>query len=457
MEDECLLAGFVGPYHFRTMCHLLGYQGIAVVMEELLKIVKSLIQGNLLQFTKTLMEAMPKICKLSRYDYGSPVEDLGNTILFYLLTSAHYIMMLVCWATITPIFSSSCIITMDIPTLHQRTLETTEHARLKQLVDFDKSLVLNRGIILASFNFDGNFPSAKDGFMAAHCFNSHTDTPSTPADLLVLRHFITASISLVVTGDRAIENIGPLLTMCERGLVKATETFIIVTGLNGSSKVYCASNEALQIQSDLSILAVPHNTRLGCGGLPLAKLLLRNHTYESLHISSTFSTMMISVQSIPIPESCGTLLSAIQTNLEHLLEDHTCWATLGLPGCLTPFQKPSNEGYWLVADVQDWFVLHYSVSATHLSSVPQLSGIGIDCRPIIIVEQFARAVACIKGVSHTRALYCVVRLEYLSHLGSARLLIMSEGEEGADLGKTKRGEPLDQNKDSRNNRIREAS
>ncbi|XP_026290663.2 cytoplasmic FMR1-interacting protein-like [Frankliniella occidentalis] len=103
--------GFVGPYHFRTMCRLLGYQGIAVVMEELLKIVKSLIQGNLLQFTKTLMEAMPKVCKLPRYDYGSPgvlgyyhaqlndivqypdaktelfhnFRELGNTILFCLL------------------------------------------------------------------------------------------------------------------------------------------------------------------------------------------------------------------------------------------------------------------------------------------------------------------------------------------------------------------------------------
>lgn len=64
--------GFVGPQHFHTMCKLLGYQGIAVVMEELLKIVKSLIQNSLLQFTKTLMEAMPKICKLPRYDYGSP-------------------------------------------------------------------------------------------------------------------------------------------------------------------------------------------------------------------------------------------------------------------------------------------------------------------------------------------------------------------------------------------------
>ena len=65
-------SGFVGAAHFRCMAKLLGYQGIAVVMEELLKIVKSLIQGNILNFTKTLMEAMPKQCKLPRYDYGSP-------------------------------------------------------------------------------------------------------------------------------------------------------------------------------------------------------------------------------------------------------------------------------------------------------------------------------------------------------------------------------------------------
>ncbi|ELK16837.1 Cytoplasmic FMR1-interacting protein 1 [Pteropus alecto] len=33
---------FVGPPHFQVICRLLGYQGIAVVMEELLKVVKSL-------------------------------------------------------------------------------------------------------------------------------------------------------------------------------------------------------------------------------------------------------------------------------------------------------------------------------------------------------------------------------------------------------------------------------
>ena len=34
----------MGPPHFPTSCRLLGYQGIAVVMEELLKIVKSLVR-----------------------------------------------------------------------------------------------------------------------------------------------------------------------------------------------------------------------------------------------------------------------------------------------------------------------------------------------------------------------------------------------------------------------------
>jgi hypothetical protein len=41
-------------------------------MEEFLKIIKRLIQGNFLQFTKTLAEAMPQKCRLPRYDYGSP-------------------------------------------------------------------------------------------------------------------------------------------------------------------------------------------------------------------------------------------------------------------------------------------------------------------------------------------------------------------------------------------------
>ncbi|KAK4321422.1 hypothetical protein Pmani_007761 [Petrolisthes manimaculis] len=63
---------FLGPPHLRSMVRVLGYQGIAVVMQELLEIIHSLIQGNIHQFTKTLIHAMPKQCKLPRYDYGSP-------------------------------------------------------------------------------------------------------------------------------------------------------------------------------------------------------------------------------------------------------------------------------------------------------------------------------------------------------------------------------------------------
>ena len=38
-----LYSNFVGAPHFRVVAKLLGYQGIAVVIEELLKIVKSLV------------------------------------------------------------------------------------------------------------------------------------------------------------------------------------------------------------------------------------------------------------------------------------------------------------------------------------------------------------------------------------------------------------------------------
>ncbi|KAF3838074.1 hypothetical protein F7725_009842 [Dissostichus mawsoni] len=104
----------VQPYYLygsKTICRLLGYQGIAVVMEELLKIVKSLLQGTILQYVKTLIEVMPKICRLPRHEYGSPgileffhhqlkdiieyaelktdvfqsLREVGNAILFCLL------------------------------------------------------------------------------------------------------------------------------------------------------------------------------------------------------------------------------------------------------------------------------------------------------------------------------------------------------------------------------------
>jgi len=64
-------SGFMGPPHYRAICRLLGYQGIAVVIEELLKIIRTLIEGSIGQYVKTLMQVMPKLCKLPLYDYGS--------------------------------------------------------------------------------------------------------------------------------------------------------------------------------------------------------------------------------------------------------------------------------------------------------------------------------------------------------------------------------------------------
>lgn len=41
-----LYRNFLGPPHIKAICRLLGYQGIAVVMEELLKVVKSLVRAQ---------------------------------------------------------------------------------------------------------------------------------------------------------------------------------------------------------------------------------------------------------------------------------------------------------------------------------------------------------------------------------------------------------------------------
>ncbi|CAF2046241.1 unnamed protein product [Rotaria magnacalcarata] len=105
-----LYRGFVGVQHFRTMTRLLGYQGIAVVIQEMLKVVKNLLDKTIREFVEKLRACMPKQCKLPRSDYGSPAilqyylhqlheiihypalqdvfhcfRELGNAILFFLM------------------------------------------------------------------------------------------------------------------------------------------------------------------------------------------------------------------------------------------------------------------------------------------------------------------------------------------------------------------------------------
>ncbi|XP_055332237.1 cytoplasmic FMR1-interacting protein-like [Paramacrobiotus metropolitanus] len=64
--------GFFGPQHCRIIARYLGYQGIALIIDELLKIVLGLLNGSLTQYFNVLMKVMPRSCKLHRYDYTSP-------------------------------------------------------------------------------------------------------------------------------------------------------------------------------------------------------------------------------------------------------------------------------------------------------------------------------------------------------------------------------------------------
>lgn len=70
---------FIGPVHFKSMARLLGYQGIAVVLDELLNVVKTLIQGNILELTKILMRTLKPNCKLGAYSMTS-IGILGKTL-----------------------------------------------------------------------------------------------------------------------------------------------------------------------------------------------------------------------------------------------------------------------------------------------------------------------------------------------------------------------------------------
>lgn len=50
-----LYGKFVGQPHFESMTRLLGYQGIAVVIEELLKVIKSLVSYTTVDLAVTLI------------------------------------------------------------------------------------------------------------------------------------------------------------------------------------------------------------------------------------------------------------------------------------------------------------------------------------------------------------------------------------------------------------------
>lgn len=57
-----LYSNFVGDIHFACMARLLGYQGIAVVIEELLKIIKSVVGHQIAPFTCSHSEFVIVMC-----------------------------------------------------------------------------------------------------------------------------------------------------------------------------------------------------------------------------------------------------------------------------------------------------------------------------------------------------------------------------------------------------------
>jgi cytoplasmic FMR1 interacting protein len=67
-----LFSSFIGEPHFIAMTRMLGYQGIAMVIEELLKVMDGSLNGTIKSYVHALMEGMPKKCKLPLADYGSP-------------------------------------------------------------------------------------------------------------------------------------------------------------------------------------------------------------------------------------------------------------------------------------------------------------------------------------------------------------------------------------------------
>ena len=53
-----LYSGFVGAPHFRVLCHVLGYSGIAVVIEELLKNIHGKMQTSIASYILTIRQSM---------------------------------------------------------------------------------------------------------------------------------------------------------------------------------------------------------------------------------------------------------------------------------------------------------------------------------------------------------------------------------------------------------------
>ncbi|CAD5220900.1 unnamed protein product [Bursaphelenchus okinawaensis] len=62
---------YIGQLHFTTMAKLMGYQGIATVIDELLHVARKILDEQIKPHVRVLYSLSPKSHKLPRYDYGA--------------------------------------------------------------------------------------------------------------------------------------------------------------------------------------------------------------------------------------------------------------------------------------------------------------------------------------------------------------------------------------------------
>ncbi|KAI1717201.1 cytoplasmic fragile-X interacting family domain-containing protein [Ditylenchus destructor] len=68
---SAMYSGFVGLPHLRVINKILGYQGIATILDELLCMAKKVIDEPLKAHARMLFGLAPKTCKLPLYSYGT--------------------------------------------------------------------------------------------------------------------------------------------------------------------------------------------------------------------------------------------------------------------------------------------------------------------------------------------------------------------------------------------------
>ncbi|XP_064636009.1 cytoplasmic FMR1-interacting protein-like isoform X2 [Lineus longissimus] len=127
---------FFGSPHMRSLCHLLGYQDIALLLEQLIQVVKSLTAGTLQPYIQTLQKVMPKGAqfKTPRFDYGS-----DGALEFYLHHLKDVMMYPELKTEVFQVFNEIGNIILFC-LLVEQTLSLEESNDLKQAAPFQKNI-----------------------------------------------------------------------------------------------------------------------------------------------------------------------------------------------------------------------------------------------------------------------------------------------------------------------------